>query len=88
MGLIAAGHGVSVPVASALWVEIYGTAHIGAVRAMVAALGVFASALSPVAMGLLIDIGVSVPAMAFGSAAYCAAAGLLMTLLARLLRRR
>lgn len=88
MVLIAAGHGVSVPVASALWVEVYGTAHIGAVRAMVAALGVFASALSPVAMGLLIDIGVSVPAMAFGSAAYCAAAGLLMTLLARLLRRR
>ncbi len=88
MMLVAAGHGVSVPVASALWVEVYGTAHIGAVRAMVAALGVFASALSPVAMGLLIDVGVSVQAMAFGSAAYCAAAGLFMALLARLLRGR
>lgn len=88
MVLVAAAHGVSVPVASALWVEVYGTAHIGAVRAMVAALGVFASALSPVAMGLLIDRGVSVPAMAFGSAGYCAAAGLLMALLARLLRGR
>ena len=88
MVLVAAGHGLSVPVASALWVEVYGTAHIGAVRAMVAALGVFASALSPVAMGLLIDVGVSVEAMALGSGAYCAAGGVLMAALARRLRMR
>jgi hypothetical protein len=88
MMLIAAAHGISVPVSSALWVEVYGVAHAGAIRSMVAAFGVFASALSPVAMGLLIDLQVSVSGIAFGSAVYCAAAAALMWGLAEKLRSR
>jgi len=88
MMLTAAAHGISVPVSSALWVEVYGVTHAGAIRSMVAAFGVFASALSPVAMGLLIDLHVGAGTIAFGSAAYCAAAAVLMWGLAERLRTR
>ena len=51
-------------VTGALWAELYGVDHLGAIRAMVAALMVFASAGSPVSMGWLIDAGVSIEAIA------------------------
>lgn len=88
MMLVAAAHGISVPVSSALWVEVYGAAHVGAIRATVTAFGVFASALSPVAMGLAIDLGVGVAAIAWGSAVYCGGATVLMWGLARRLKAR
>lgn len=44
---------------SALWPELYGTRHLGAIKSLAASLGVFASALGPVIMGLLMDNGVS-----------------------------
>lgn len=43
----------------ALWAELYGTAHIGAIRSMAASLGVLSSALGPVVMGALFDRGFS-----------------------------
>ena len=61
MGL---GAGAFRTVTGALWAEIYGVEHLGAIRAMFAALMVFASAGSPVSMGWLIDAGVSIEAIA------------------------
>jgi MFS family permease len=61
MGL---GTGAFRTVTGALWAELYGVDHLGAIRAMVAALMVFASAGSPVTMGWLIDAGVSIEAIA------------------------
>ncbi len=61
MGL---GAGAFRTVTGALWAELYGVDHLGAIRAMVAALMVFASAGSPVSMGWLIDAGVSIEAIA------------------------
>lgn len=48
------------PVTGALWVELYGTKHMGAIRSMMIALVVFSTALSPVMIGYLIDHGGSV----------------------------
>ena len=44
---------------SAMWAELYGTDHLGAIKSLAASLGVFASALGPVIMGGLMDIGLS-----------------------------
>lgn len=74
MGL---GVGVTNIVQTALWAEIYGVGHIGAIRALVFSLMVVSSALSPPAMGWLIDLGVSMEAMALGSLAYCIGATVL-----------
>ncbi|MEM7444239.1 MAG: MFS transporter [Pseudomonadota bacterium] len=68
------GVGVTNIVLNALWAELYGVGNIGAIRAMVFALIVFASALSPPVMGWLIDYGVTVEAIALGCLTYCVAA--------------
>ena len=51
--------GANFAIVGAVWAELYGVAHVGAIRASVAALMVFASALSPGSMGRLIDGGVT-----------------------------
>ena len=71
MGL---GTGAFRTVTGALWAEIYGVDHLGAIRAMFAALMVFASAGSPVSMGWLIDAGVSFEAIAIMCIGYLAVA--------------
>lgn len=42
----------------AMWPELYGTAHLGAIRSVVVATMVFASAAGPGLTGYLIDAGV------------------------------
>jgi len=63
--------GMMSPVVGALWAELYGTAHIGTIRALVNSAFVFASAIGPGVAGLLIDFGVELDAQAFVYAAYC-----------------
>jgi MFS family permease len=46
--------------ASALWAELYGPKYLGAIKSLYLALMVFASALGPVAMGMLMDAGLSI----------------------------
>ncbi|HCK76284.1 MAG TPA: hypothetical protein DHW07_03990 [Gammaproteobacteria bacterium] len=46
--------------ASAMWAELYGPKHLGAIKSLYLALMVFASALGPVVMGMLIDAGLSI----------------------------
>jgi|TARA_Y100000310_G_scaffold325098_1_gene388063 MFS family permease len=45
---------------SALWAELYGTRHLGAIKSLYLALMVLASALGPVIMGVLMDAGLSI----------------------------
>ncbi len=66
--------GANIIMAAALWAELYGTAHIGAIRAMVQALMVLSTAASPVAMGWLLDLGASMEAIALGCLAWVLAA--------------
>lgn len=63
--------GMMSPTAGALWAELYGTANIGAIRALVSSALVFASALGPGIAGWLIDAGIDLDRQAFFYAAYC-----------------
>ena len=55
---------------SAMWAEVYGVDHLGAIKSLAAALGVFASALGPVMMGALMDVGLSTDAVCLIFAGY------------------
>ncbi len=72
--------GVSVGIVSttvaAMWAEVYGTTHLGAIRALTTSLGVLSSALSPVMMGWMIDFGVSMERLALMCLAYVLIASL------------
>jgi hypothetical protein len=50
--------GFSSTLEGAMWPEIYGTAHLGAIRSVVVAMMVLASAVGPGLAGYLIDAGV------------------------------
>lgn len=66
-GLIGISSGASQTVTSAIWAELYGTGHVGAIRAMVHSVAVCASAITPGLMGILLDVGVTIEAIALVS---------------------
>ena len=66
--------GMMSPVVGALWAELYGTAHIGAIRALATSALVLASAIGPGIAGALIDAGMPLDKQAFFYAAFCFAA--------------
>ena len=55
--LMGISQGGSATVFNAFWPEIYGTKNIGSIKALIASLGVFGSALGPGISGMLIDYG-------------------------------
>ena len=67
---IGAGH----TLVMSMWAEVYGTAHLGAIRSLVQALMVAISAMSPFVFGELFDVGVTVETIAAGCLAYILAA--------------
>ena len=77
--------GASFTVVGAVWAELYGVAHLGAIRALTSALMVFSTALAPVVMGRMIDAGIGMEAIAALSAIYAATG---MGLVAVAFRRR
>jgi len=78
--------GASVAIVGAMWAEVYGTLHLGAIRSLASALMVFSTALAPATMGWAIDGGVSMETIAFLSLAYVGLGAGLLTALA--VRRR
>ena len=64
--MVAAGitSGGTFTILGALWAELYGTKHLGAIRAVATSLMIYGSAASPVSMGWLIDQGTSVAQIA------------------------
>ena len=80
--------GMMSPVVGALWAEIYGTAHIGTIRALATAAFVLASAIGPGIAGAMIDIGMPLDRQAFFYALYCfGAAGAYIALTPRFAAR-
>ena len=77
MALLGLNTGVSFVMKGALWAELYGTAHLGAIRSFDHAVMVFSTGLAPAVMGLLFDGGASVEAIAVVSAVWCAGASAL-----------
>ncbi len=57
MSLYGFNMGISSPFIGSLWAEIYGVKSLGTVKALLHAGAVFASALSPLVFGYLIDWG-------------------------------
>ena len=74
MVLLAMTVGANHTLPSAFWAEFYGTRHLGAVRAMAAAVMVLGTAIGPVLTGALIDAGTSFDAQMIGIAGYFALA--------------
>lgn len=62
--LMGVGQGANSTVPAAYWAEAYGTAHIGAIKALAASGMVLGSALGPVITGRLIDAGFDLPVQA------------------------
>ncbi len=59
--------GIAVPAVSALWLELYGPRHLGAIRSFTHALMVFGSALGPPLFGVLLDYGAGWQSILAGS---------------------
>jgi len=65
-------------VVGVLWAEVYGVAHIGAIRSLTAGLAVVASAIAPAVVGWLIDLRMSMDTIALMLAVYVALATVLL----------
>ena len=52
--------GATFTVAEAIWPELYGTTHLGAIKSFTGALTVFSSSLAPWVFGLLFDMGLGI----------------------------
>ncbi|MCB1358919.1 MAG: MFS transporter [Maritimibacter sp.] len=61
LALLGLTNGTMGTVAPSFWAEFYGTRHIGAIKAMVAAQMVFGTAIGPGLTGFLIDLGFDFP---------------------------
>jgi MFS family permease len=77
MALLGVTQGASGTLLGALWPTLYGTRHLGAIRALATSSMVFATALGPAVTGLLIDGGISFPEQVWAFALWCAAASAL-----------
>ncbi len=62
--------GVASTAVAAMWAEVYGLTHLGAIRALTTSLGVLSSALSPVLFGWMIDRGISMDRLALMNLVY------------------
>lgn len=60
LSLLGLNMGISAPFIGSLWAELYGLESLGTVRALLHACAVFASALSPVIFGYIIDLGMGI----------------------------
>ena len=62
--------GANATLPNAFWAEFYGTAHIGAIKAMVMAVMVLGSAIGPGMTGIMIDQGIGIETQFLGVALY------------------
>ncbi len=84
-GLTAGG---AATVVGALWAELYGTAHLGAIKALVTSASVGASALAPGLLGWLIDAGIGIETQLLAMAIYTVAVSIAFVILSPVLTRR
>jgi MFS family permease len=78
LALLGCTSGVAYTGFNAVWAELFGTKHLGAIRSLTGAIGVFASALGPVITGFLLDAGTDMATVGIGYACYCLLATLLL----------
>ncbi len=88
MVLLGVSYGFTSTLAGALWPELYGIKHLGAVRSVIVAAMVFSTALGPGITGALIDMGIGLPIQMLWMAGWCIVASLMLALMTPALRRR
>ena len=88
MALLGVSYGFSSTLFGALWPEVYGTKYLGAVRATIVAIMVFATAAGPGATGYLIDLGVPYPSQIFVMGLYSLFACIILFYARRIILRR
>lgn len=88
MVLVGISYGISSTLFGALWPEIYGTEHLGSIRALIMSAMVFSTAAGPGVTGTLIDRGVALPDQMIGMATYCVLVSVALALSAVRLSRR
>lgn len=88
MFLHGVSNGISNTLFGALWPEVYGTLHLGAVRSLIMAAMVIASALGPGATGWLIDFGIGFEIQLVAMGVYCLLTAVMMFMVQRALLRR
>ena len=71
LGLVGVSHGFNGTLVGAFWPEVYGTRHMGAIRAVAFSIMVFASAAGPGLVGWMIDAGVPFDAQVTVMGLYC-----------------
>jgi MFS family permease len=87
MTVLGLANGISATLPSAFWAETYGTRYLGAIKALIAAVMVFGSAIGPGVSGWLIDRGVTFPEQLPGIVAYFLIAAGMATAGVALMRR-
>ena len=88
MFLLGISYGMSSTLFGALWPEIYGTLHLGAIRSIIVAIMVFATAAGPGLTGTMIDFGYALPIQLKVMCYYCLCAAVVMGSAAFTLRQR
>jgi len=83
LALAGVNTGLAHTAVSALWAELYGVSHLGGIKSLVSSMMVFGTALGPVVMGSLMDLGYSMEAVCVLFAVY---AGVAAALILRALR--
>jgi sugar phosphate permease len=88
MALMGVTYGFSSTISGAIWPEVYGLKHLGAIRSLTVAFIVFSTAAGPGVTGYLIDIGIPYPAQILAMGIYCfGAAAMLLPVSAAFLKR-
>lgn len=84
--MMGASVGMHVTMMATFWAEVFGTRHLGAIRAMMGAIMVLGTALGPAITGALIDRGIDFPNQSFAIAAYFLIAAALAAVAGRMAR--
>lgn len=77
MGLIGINLGMAGPVSGGLWPELFGTAHLGAIRSLTSPIVIAATAAAPVLFGAAIDFGIGFGALAMSGMVFLIGSALL-----------
>lgn len=81
LGMVGMSAGAGMATSGAMWAELYGTKHLGAIRSLSMAAMVFSSALGPGLTGALIDAGVGYEVQCLWMGLYCFAMGPLIVVI-------
>jgi len=88
MVLLGISYGIGSSLFGSLWPEIYGVAHLGAIRSVTISAQVLATAAGPGVTGTLIDRGVDLPVQFIFLGVYCLGTTVAMAVASVVLRRR